>query len=415
MTSDPLIAGVDVHRKTNTYCLMTQAGREVVPRFTLGNNRPGTQALIEKVRQTMEANGFTELRLAAEATGWYWFHLFETLRSDPTLQAWPNELFLLNPRLTANFKKSYVDLDKSDPIDAYVIADRLRWGRDISTPFNYDEKLLALRFLTRYRYHVVHQLASEKAYCTAILYLKASEYSNDDQQAFSNLFGAASRAVLQEFASMEEVAAMPFEELAAWLDEQGQHRFPDPAENAKRLQRIARDSYPLSETLQPSVNLVLSLSLKNISNLEALIKRLDTAIAEQMETIPNTLTTIPGFGLVLTAGVIAEIGGVERFDCQEAKVAKFAGLKWRKSGSAEFQAEETHLTRTGNSYLRYYFCEAAFSVQRCDSEYGAYFQRKFKEVRKHQHKRAAVLTARKLVRLVVRLLATNQPYQPRRP
>ena len=40
MTSSPLIAGVDVHRKTNTYCLMTQDGREVVPHFTLGNNRP---------------------------------------------------------------------------------------------------------------------------------------------------------------------------------------------------------------------------------------------------------------------------------------------------------------------------------------------------------------------------------------
>jgi transposase len=414
MPNQTLIAGVDVHRKTNTYCLMTQEGREVVPRFTLGNNRPGTQALLEKVRQVMETDGFTELRLAAEATGWYWFHLFETLRNDPLLQAWPKDLFLINPRLTANFKKSYIDLDKSDAIDAYVIADRLRWGRDIQTPFHYDEKLLALRFLTRYRYHVVHQLASEKAYCTAILYLKASEYSNDDKQAFSNLFGAASRAVIQEFASMEEIAAMPFDELAAWLDDQGKHRFADPVENAKRLQRIARDSYPLSPTLQPSINLVLRLSLKNISNLEALLKRLETAIAEQMENIPNTLKTIPGLGSVLAAGIVAEIGGVERFDCDEAKVAKFAGFKWRKSGSAEFQAEDTHLTRTGNPYLRYYFCEAAFSVQRCDSEYGAYFQRKFKEVRKHQHKRATVLTARKLVRLVVRLLATNQPYQPRR-
>ena len=158
----------------------------------------------------------------------------------------------------------------------------------------------------------------------------------------------------------------------------------------------------------------MSLSLKNISHLEALCKRLETAITEQMESIPNTLTTIPGFGLVLTAGIIAEIGGVERFDCNEAKVAKFAGFKWRKSASAEFQAEESHLTRTGNPYLRYYFCEAAFSVQRCDREYGAYFQRKFKEARTHRHKRATVLTARKLVRLVVRLLATNQPYQPRR-
>ena len=414
MKSNVLIAGVDVHRKTNTYCLMRQDGREVVPRFTLSNNRPGTQALLEKVRQVMEEDGFTELRLAAEATGWYWFHLFESLRNDPVLAEKSSELFLLNPRLTANFKKSYVDLDKSDPIDAYVIADRLRWGRDIDVPFKYDEKLLALRFLTRYRYHVVHQLASEKAYCTAILYLKASEYSNDDKQAFSDLFGAASRAVLQEFVSMEEVAAMPFDELVAWLDEHGKYRFADPGDNAKRLQRIANDSYPLSETLQPSINLVLSLSLKNISNLEALIKRLNTAIAEQLETIPNTLKTIPGFGPVFVAGIMSEIGGVERFDCNEAKVAKFAGFKWRKSGSAEFQAEETHLTRTGNSYLRYYFCEAAFSVQRCDSEYAEFFQRKFKEARTHRHKRATVLTARKLVRLVVRLLATNQPYQPRR-
>lgn len=414
MTTHPLIAGVDVHRKTNTYCLMTEAGREVVPRFTLDNNRPGTQALIQKVRQVMETDGFTELRMAAEATGWYWFHLFETLQNDPELQDWSNKLFLLNPRLTANFKKSYVDMDKSDPIDSYVIADRLRWGRDIKTPYSYDEKLLSLRFLTRYRYHIVHQLASEKAYCTAILYLKASEYSHDNKQAFSNLFGAASRAVLQEFASMEEVAAMPFDELTEWLDLHGKRHFSDPAENAKRLQRIARDSYPLPKPLQPAVNLVLSLSLKNIGNLEALCKRLETAITEQMESIPNTLSTIPGLGSILSAGIIAEIGGVQRFDCDEAKVAKFAGFKWRKSGSAEFQAEETHLTRTGNTYLRYYFCEAAFSVQRCDSEYGAYFQRKFKEVRKHQHKRATVLTARKLIRLVVRLLASNQPYQPRR-
>ena len=86
----------------------------------------------------------------------------------------------------------------------------------------------------------------------------------------------------------------------------------------------------------------------------------------------------------------------------------------RKTGSADFTADETRLTRTGNPYLRYYFCEAALAFQRCDREYAAYFQRKFNEARTHQHKRAMVLTARKLVHLVVRLLATNQPYRPRR-
>ena len=65
-----------------------------------------------------------------------------------------------------------------------------------------------------------------------------------------------------------------------------------------------------------------------------------------------------------------------------------------------------------NRYLRFYFCEAANAVRMHDMAYAAYYDRKFHEVRKHQHKRAIVLTARKLVRLVVRLLTTNQPYQP---
>jgi len=316
--------------------------------------------------------------------------------------------------LTANFKKSYVDLDKTDPIDAFVIADRLRWGRDIGTPFEYDEAYLALRFLTRYRYHVVHNLAREKAYCTAILYLKASEYSREDKKPFSDLFGAASRAVIQEFASIEEVAAMPLDALVEFIDVHGKRRFPDPANNARLLQQVAQDSYPLPQALQLPINLVMNLSLKQISALENQEERLNAAIAERIATIPNTLQTIPGFGPVFVAGILAEIGNPKRFNYDESKVAKFAGFKWRQTGSADFTADETRMTRTGNPYLRYYFCEAAVAVQRCDSDYSAYFQRKFKEVRTHQHKRAMVLTARKLVRLVMRLLATNQPYHPQR-
>lgn len=410
----PLIVGVDVHRKTNTYCLMDANGGEVRPHFTLDNNRPGTQTFVQQVTELMRADGFDELQVAAEATGWYWFHFFQSLQQDTLLAQWPLDLHALNPRLTANFKKSYVDLDKTDPIDAFVIADRLRWGRDIGTPFEYDEAYLALRFLTRYRYHVVHNLAREKAYCTAILYLKASEYSREDKKPFSDLFGAASRAVIQEFASIEEVAAMPLDALVEFIDVHGKRRFPDPANNARLLQQVAQDSYPLPQALQLPINMVLNLSLKQISTLENQEERLNAAIAERIATIPNTLQTIPGFGPVFVAGILAEIGNPKRFNYDESKVAKFAGFKWRQTGSADFTADETRMTRTGNPYLRYYFCEAAVAVQRCDSDYSAYFQRKFKEVRTHQHKRAMVLTARKLVRLVMRLLATNQPYHPQR-
>ena len=412
--SNPLLVGVDVHRKTNAVCVMDGQGQELIPRFTMDNNHPGTEAFVQQMAQLMLDGDFDVLRVAGEATGWYWFHFFQTLSQDPFLNQWPLQLYPLNPRLTANFKKTYVDLDHTDHIDSFVVADRLRLGRDLPVPFCYEETYLPLRFLTRYRHHVVHNLAREKAYCLTILYLKFSEYTRKGKKPFSNVFGAASRAVLQEFASIEEIAAIPFHELVEFIDLKGKRRFPDPTDNARKLQQVACDSYHLPQALQQPVNLTLGLSLKHITFLERQEKRLNTAIGEHMEAIPHTLDTIPGFGPVFSGGIIAELGGIERFDYNQAKVAKYAGFKWRRHQSADFEADETRLTRTGNRFLRYYFCEAAHTVRLRDAEYAAYYDRKYHEVRKHQHKRAIVLTARKLVRLVTRLLTTNQPYRPRR-
>lgn len=413
--SHSLLVGVDVHRKTNTVCVMDDQGQELVTRFAMENNRPGTEAFVRHIAQLVLEGDFDAIQVAAEATGWYWFHFFQTLSQDPGLNQWPVALYAFNPRLTASFKKTYVDLDHTDLVDAFVIADRLRLGRDLPAPFRYEETYLPLRFLTRYRYHVVHNLAREKSYCLAILYLKASEYTRRDKKPFSDVFGTASRAIIQDFASIEEIAAIPFDELVEFIDVKGKRRFPDPTDNARKLQQVAHDSYPLPQALQQPINLTLGLSLQHITFLERQQKRLNTAIAEHMQAILHTLDTIPGFGPVFSGGIISEIAGVDRFNYQQAKVAKFAGLKWRKHQSADFQADETRLTRTGNRYLRYYLCEAANAVRLRDAEYAAYYERKYHQVPKHQHKRAITLTARKLVRLVVRLLTTNQPYRPRRP
>lgn len=62
------------------------------------------------------------------------------------------------------------------------------------------------------------------------------------------------------------------------------------------------------------------------------------------------------------------------------------------------------------AYLRYYLCEAANSVRMRDAHYSQYYQRKYREATGHHQKRAVVLTARKLVRLVFALLRDNKPY-----
>ncbi|MDI6711444.1 MAG: transposase, partial [Bacillota bacterium] len=109
------------------------------------------------------------------------------------------------------------------------------------------------------------------------------------------------------------------------------------------------------------------------------------------------------------AGMIAEIGDIARFPSERA-LAQYAGLTWSRYQSGNFDAEDRSLSKTGNRYLRYYLVEAANSLRVHNEEYRAYYQTKYGEVPKHQHKRALVLTARKLVRLVYALLSKGQIY-----
>jgi len=68
------------------------------------------------------------------------------------------------------------------------------------------------------------------------------------------------------------------------------------------------------------------------------------------------------------------------------------------------------MSKAGNRYLRYFLVEAANSVKNHSPVYHDFYQKKFNEVKKHQHKRALALTSRKLIRLIFGLLDKNQLY-----
>ncbi len=49
MSNNPLLVGVDVHRKTNTICLMNRYGQEIGQRLSVPNNRQGTATLARAI------------------------------------------------------------------------------------------------------------------------------------------------------------------------------------------------------------------------------------------------------------------------------------------------------------------------------------------------------------------------------
>ena len=328
--------------------------------------------------------------IGLEATSIYGDSLVYALREDGSLGRFRRKIHILNPKQVKKFKEAYPDLPKNDFVDAFVIADHLRFGRIAKEVYMDDYRCQALRTLTRARFDVIQNLTREKQRFANYLFLKCSGMAQDkDIQNTS----ATTIALMEHFETVDDLANADLDELTAFIAETGRGRFANPNAVAKVIQTAARGSYRLPKTVNDTVNQAISVSIASMRALKEQVKVLDKAIEQQFEIIPNTLISIPGIGKVYSAGIIAEIGDIHRFDSQ-ASVAKFAGLVWLKNQSGEFEAEHSQMIKSGNRYLRYYLLEAANSVRRCDSEFRRYYDLKFKEVNKYQHKRALALTAR---------------------
>ena len=400
----PLFVGIDVGSQHNAVYLMKPNG-EKHSSFKVQNNRGGAKLLIEKIVSAVQAQGLTDVVIGMEATSIYGDSLVYALREDGKLGQYPRKIHVLNPKQVSKFKESYSDLPKNDDVDAFVIADKLRFGRITKEVYMDDYRYKALQTLTRARFYAVQDLTREKQRFANYLFLKCSGLAQDKDIINTS---ATTIALMERFETADELAYADLDELTAFIDEKGRN-FADPAAKAKAIQVAARNSYRLPVTVNNSVNQAMAVSIATMRALEKQIKVLDKAIEQQFAIISNTLTSIPGIGKVYSAGIIAEIGDINRFQSQ-ASVAKFAGLVWTQHQSGQFEAQNTRLIKSGNRFLRYYLLEAANSVRRCDSEFRRYYSLKFKEVNKYQHKRALALTARKLVRLVFRLLKDGRNY-----
>ena len=401
-----LFVGIDVGSRNNAVYLMKPDG-EKHSSFRMQNNRGGAKMLTERIVSAIQSQGLEGVVIGMEATSIYGDSLVYALREDGKLGQYPRKIHVLNPKLVNKFKESYPELPKNDDVDAFVIADKLRFGRIGKEVYMDDYRYKALQTLTRARFYAVQDLTREKQRFANYLFLKCSGLAQDKDIANTS---ATTLALMEQFETVDELAYADLDELTAFIDEKGRN-FADPAAKAKAIQAAARNSYRLPVTVNNSVNQAMAVSIATMRALEKQIKVLDKAIEQQFKIIPNTLTSIPGIGKVYSAGIIAEIGDIHRFSSQ-ASVAKFAGLVWTQHQSGDFEAQHSKLIKSGNRYLRYYLLEAANSVRRCDSEFRRYYDLKFKEVNQFQHKRALALTARKLVRLIYRLLMDNRLYIP---
>jgi transposase len=389
------------------------------------NNWPGFEQLKADLLSSLGQQAPAHLTAVGESTGLYWWHAFYQLSHDHELAAYDPTLALLNPLHLKRFRQALAQQDKSDQLDPRLIDQYYR-AVGVKQPYQFNDRYLPLRFLSRAYCRLTHTLAAEKAYLLALLFLTASEYQR--LKPFSNLAGVTSGQVLDEFADIQALAELPLESLTAQLQSYAGQTLPDPGRSAQILQQVAQDSYPVPPTLAATLHLIVQQTLGQIRFLTDNQKAYRQQIVQTLAHLPEAQLALdqPGLGPILVAGCLSEIQDTHRFlsgtkfdrhlkayrpktyrDGQAA-VAKYAGLWWPTHDSGRFHRQERHLSRERNPYLRYWFVQAAHTLQRHQPEYATFYWRKFHEVTKHQHKRAVVLTARKAVRLIFALLHKGQ-------
>lgn len=84
----------------------------------------------ERFLQCIANKEVETIKISLNSTFVYNFHPSMFLHYDADLQYFGAKVFLMNPKQIANFTKSYSDMDKTDEIDAFVIANYFRFGRN---------------------------------------------------------------------------------------------------------------------------------------------------------------------------------------------------------------------------------------------------------------------------------------------
>ena len=392
-----LFVGIDVSSEKLDICFLTDDDQlSILSEISIANDIEGASLTREMILEFNENYHFDQIVIGMESTSMYSFHPSMFFHEDAELKKLNTLVTIENPFRVKQFSRMF-DEDKTDRNDALRIADFLRIQRFTTSSIK-EEKYMALQRLTRTRYQIIKQLTRTKQHFLENLTYKCNTLAREMRDESTSLFSATVISLMTEDFTLDELAELPLEAFCDLLQEKGRGRFKEPKKIAKAIQRAITMSYRLGYLAQESINVVLSV----------LVREIVVVIPEY-----QCLTSIPGVGKVYAAGLIAEIGQIERFEDQ-TKLAKYAGLSWKVKQSGNYQSQNTPLTKQGNRYFRYYLVEAANSVRNYLPEYKAFYQSKCKEVPKHQHKRALVLTARKFTRLVDTLLRNHQLYTPPR-
>ncbi len=326
------------------------------------------------------------------------------------LAAHSQQLLYIPGRVVHNAAATYRGVGKADAKDAQIIADQARMRTDLPPVRGADQISVDLRLLAARRTDLLaarrtdlicdRVRAINRRRATLLEYFPALEWAFDYSKRKATL------TLLSGYQTPDGLRRIGTSRFTAWLKKRGCHNSAGVAQKAID----AANSQRATLATQAMGSALVTKLAAEITVIDHELADLDTQITERFtrHESAEVLLSLPGFGVVLAATFLANIGGnLDGFDTVDrlASVARLAPVP-RDSGRI---SGNLHRPRRFNRRMLRTCYLAALSSLKNSPASRTFYDRKRREGK--SHKQALIALARRRINVIWAMLRDHTTYQ----
>jgi len=398
-SQNTLLVAVDIGKMRNCACFVSSSGKLLRRRFFFTNTIDGFNNLARQTKFYQRKEELPKTLFGMEPSGYYWIHLYEYLDLREKRVVTVSPLAVNRNRETINVSK-----DKSDPKDAYNIADLMKQGK-FYFPIYRDQEIRQLKRFMQIYYRLITQKASLRCRLRGVVGYIFPEL----EHYFTEITAKSVLTILRSHPFPSQIKRLAKSRFICFLNRK----------NPRLSRRRAEEIYEMARTScgitgeEKAVLFEIKLLLDELRGLEENIARVNTeaeAIVEDREDY-QLLLTIPGIGPITGSSIIAQIGDITNFSSGK-QLIKLAGLDLYGAESGISVHTLRHISKRGRKVLRTVLYQATVACIKCNAHLRAcYLKLLANQPNKKKVKpKAIVAIACKLLRIIYRMLTEKKAF-----
>ena len=311
-------------------------------------------------------------------------------------------LLYIPGRIIHHAAATYQGEGKTDAKDAAIIADQARMRRDLHPVRTGDQISVDLKILTSYRTDVMHDRVRAINRLRAMLL----EYFPALEHAFDYSKNKAALVLLSKYQTPEALRRIGGARLQSWLKARG-------CRNSAKVAGLAIDAAQSQRTTTATQTVGAAITARlarQIIEIDATLSELDKQIDEKFQQHEHAeiLTSMPGFGSLSGAILLAATGGNMEAFASADKLATAAGLAPAPRDSGRISGNLHRPRRFNRQLLRICYL-AAFSSLKNSHASRTFYDRKRREGK--SHKQALLALARRRINVLWAMLRYHTTYR----